>query len=353
MASLTEIAVTTKKLAMWSVIGFVAYLVVKLLTGLGITYWKTTHPIPIPPPNVAFYKLPYPKFPNAATSSAGFSFILENIEGRPPETTTAGKVYFMPKKSPDFLSSQRAKNFAAKLGFTDEPKELTSTLYRFIDPLEPLRSLEVDIATLNFKLKYDYPKKPQIFFQGQIRSKSEVENEVKDFISSNGLFDKSILNGNITLDLLKINLASNTLIPASSISNSNAVRLNFTRKELDGLKILPPGFNQSYNYALFTASDSIKTKITELFYTFWPIAFDNFATYPLRSSNSAWADLLDGKGTVIRVGYNTPNHIIIRNIYLAYYDSEEPQMFLQPIFVFEGDNNFIAYLPATSEEWLE
>ncbi|NMB56402.1 hypothetical protein GYA19_00515, partial [Candidatus Beckwithbacteria bacterium] len=42
--------------------------------------------------------------------------------------------------------------------------------------------------------------------------------------------------------------------------------------------------------------------------------------------------------------------IMIRNISLAYFDSKLPQKYLQPIYVFEGDDNsnreFIAYIPA-------
>lgn len=353
MSSLTEIAVVAKKVALWLIIGLVAYILMKILVGFGIQYWKATHRIPISPPNTLFGKLPYPKFPESVTTSSGLSFTLQNIEGAPPETTDAGKVYFMPKKASSLLSAQKAKRFAAKLDFTDEPKELTSTLYRFIDPEETLRSLQVDITTLNFKLEYNYEKNPQIFFQGEIRSKSQAKNGVIDFVRFKGLFNENVLGGKITSDLLKFDLRSKTLQKASSLSNSNAARVNFFRKKLDGLKILPPEFNRSYNYALYTPSDSTKTKITKLHYTYWPIDFDNFATYPLRSAESAWEDLLAGKAAVIHLGYNSLNdNIIIREIYLAYYDSEKSQMFLAPIFVFEGDKEFVAYLPAVTEEEL-
>jgi hypothetical protein len=98
---------------------------------------------------------------------------------------------------------------------------------------------------------------------------------------------------------------------------------------------------------------TINPKILEMQYVFWPIAFDDFATYPLRSGAIAWQDLQDGYASIILNGNNKDDTIKIRQIYLAYYDSEEPQNYLQPIFVFEGDNNFVAYLPAITEDWLE
>ena len=80
---------------------------------------------------------------------------------------------------------------------------------------------------------------------------------------------------------------------------------------------------------------------------------NDFATYPLKSGAVAWQDLLDGYALIVNVGRNSPDKIVIRKIYLAYYDSEEPQLYLQPIFVFEGDNDFVAYLPAIDSNYLK
>ena len=54
----------------------------------------------------------------------------------------------------------------------------------------------------------------------------------------------------------------------------------------------------------------------------------------------------------MNLGNNSKDRIVIRNISLAYYDSDEPQEYLQPIFIFEGDNDFVAYLPAITGEYL-
>lgn len=353
MGSLTEISVTTRKLAIWLGIGLIVYLVIKSLFSLGISYWKATHKPPPVLPNVLFGKLPTPVFPKGATSSAGFKFILENIEGQPPETTPSGKVYVMPKKTPTILSSQRAKAFAGKLGFVSEPEVLSATYYRFASSQDKLLTLEVDITTMNFKLRYNYTKNPQIFFQGTIKSKEQAIDEVKNYIGNNNLFDSVTATGKVTTDILKFDITTKAFLPASSLSNTDAIRVNFFRNDLDGLKILPPGFNKSYNYVLYTASSSNSWRFPEILYTYWPIDSANFATYPLRSATVAWQNLVDGQATIINLGKSSLSTVIIRNIYLAYFDSEDPQIYLQPIFVFEGDNNFVAFLPAVDSQWLE
>lgn len=350
MLNLTEISITTRKLALWLFILFIIYLLLRFLAGLAVTYWKAAHPIPIPPPDVRFNKLPAPRFVSLISTS-GMKFTLENIDGKPPETTAAGKVYSMPKKLPTLLSPERTRNFATRLGFTSEPQIIGSTLYKFIDPNDELRSLELDTVNTNIKLRYDYQKNPNIVVNSPPLVKKQAEDEIKSY--TNSIFDGSILQGKTTSELLIYDGNLNKFVAASSISSAVALRVNYFRPDIDGLKVLPPLYNSSYIYAIYSPSPLVKSRMLEIMYTFWPIAFDDFATYPLRSGPQAWQDLSDGYATVINMGNSSPENITIRNIYLAYYDSEEPQPYLEPIFVFEGDNNFTAYLPAISTEWLE
>ena len=354
MHNLTEVSITARKFIIWFGIVFVLYIIVKFLIGVGVSYWKEAHPVQIPPPNVRFNKLPSPQFSFVATSSSGLKFTLENVEGRPPETTAAGKIYTLPKKLPSLLGSERAKKFAAKLGFPKDPELLTSTYYQYTDPNNLLRTLSLDIVNMHFRLKYDYTKNPLIFEEAQLQSKEQAINEVKNFLSAGNLFDESILKGKITTDLLTYDIPSKKFVPATSVSAAKAVRINFFRNDLDGLKVLSPRSDQSYTYVLYAPAKSLNSQILEIAYTFWPIAFDDSATYPLRTGSQAWQDLIDGYAYVVTMGGNTiSSKIVIRNIYLAYYDSEEPQSFLQPIFVFEGDKHFVAFVPAVSAEWLE
>ncbi len=356
MSQLTEISIVTKKVAIGFFLVFISYILLKLLFDASIAYWKAMHPIPLYPPQVEFGKLPTPVFTHIATSSSGLKFKLENVEGLPIKTaTSASRVYNMPKKLPSLLAAQKAHNFAVKLGFTDKETPLTSTYYRYIDPEDKFRTLEIDINNLNFKLQYDYETNPSTVFTGEtVQSKEQALSEVKDFILFSGIFDGSILNGNITTANLFYDPQTKTASVASSLSNTNLMRINYFRKDLDNKKILPPAFNENYNFALFTPADKPNKRILRLNYTFWPIAFDNFGTYPVRSSEMAWQDLVDGYAFVVNLGNNNiENEIKIRNIYLAYYDSEDQQSYLQPIYVFEGNNDFVAYLPAIASDWLE
>lgn len=357
MSNLTEISIGTRKFFVWLFFVFIAYLILKVIIGIGINYWKATHPPSIPPPLMQFGKLPAPKF-ESNTSSSGLKFNLENIEGqpaldKPQEATYAGKVYQMPKKLPTYLSDERAKKFAFKLGFTKEPMIIDDTQYNFIDPEDPLRRLTIDIVNMNFRLTYDWTKNTDVLSQKQFVSKEQTINEVKNYLQINSLFDNSILQSNITTDFLTVDLDNKKFLPTTSLSKAAAVRINFFRGELDKMKILPPLYNQSYIYVIYTPALKTNQQMLDISWSFWPIAYDNFGTYPIKSATGAWQDLIDGYASIINMGNNSPENIVIRHIFLAYYDSEKTQQYLQPIYIFEGDNNFVAYLPAITSDWLK
>jgi hypothetical protein len=45
--------------------------------------------------------------------------------------------------------------------------------------------------------------------------------------------------------------------------------------------------------------------------------------------------------------------VVIRDITLQYYDPDTAQQFMQPVYVFTGDPDFTAYVPAVADAWLE
>jgi hypothetical protein len=352
MANLTEISIGTRKFFIWIGILTVIYIIIQFLFNLGITYWKNTHPAAPILPNSKFGKLPRLTFPNDATTSAGIVFALENIEGAPPITTASALIYSMPKKQMSILTDDRANKFAVQIGFTVKGEPLNPSYYYYTDPKDNLRTMLLDIINLNYEIKYDYKTNPdKIFSIEKFTGKEAAINEVKTYLSGSRLFDSSILNGITKADLLIYDKQSKIFNPTNDIKAANAMRINYFRENLNNWKILPPNFVRSYNYVLLTPSKTVK--YLEISNTFWPIDFNDYGEYPLKSSDQAWKELNEGLGIIANLGNNSRDKITLRNIYLAYYDSEDPQGYLQPIFVFEGDNEFAAYVPAVSPEWVE
>lgn len=353
MTSLTEMSIVLKKSFFWFIAVIIGYFILSYFISMIGSNLKKKQEVVVIPPDVRFNKITAPSFPKAIKSTSGMQIILENIEGRPPETTSSAKIYSIPKKLPTLLTTQRAQRLASSLGFNQNFQEISSLNYLYLDPKENLRTLQLEAVNLNFKLKYDYLQNPKIISPNPILDKNQALNDVTNYIRSKGLFDESVLRGKTVSEYLVFDNQNLAFSKAPKPNMATAVRVNFFREDIGKMKVLPPEFNRSFNYALYTQSNQFGN-IIELNYSFHPIAFDDYATYPLRNSVTAWKNLVDGYAYVINMGTNQNDKtIVIRNIYLAYYDSEESVRFLQPIFVFEGDNDFIAYLPAITPEWLE
>ena len=102
---------------------------------------------------------------------------------------------------------------------------------------------------------------------------------------------------------------------------------------------------------LFSGARELGKRLIEVNYNYSSIDPETFSTYPLKTVASVWQEMQSGAGHLANLGQNPEGNITIRQIYLAYYDSQEPQNFLQPVFVFEGDKNFIGYVPAIDHKW--
>lgn len=349
MANLTETALYIKKLLNLTIIGIILAVILKIILSAGISYWTITHPKSLSPPTVSFGKLPAIKFPKES-SSRPLNYNLETIEGRVPEATSQARVFFIPKKLPSLLASEKARQFAKNLGFQDEPTQETPTLFRFVDADYPGRALSLDIINNNFSLKYDVSAEPAVLEEKPLLTNNEAILEAKNFFQKAGSFPEDLAAGKNRVSLLRLN--GEKFEEVGNLTDAQAQRIDFFKNDLDDRLILPSFFSKSNFYAILSGSSNPKKRILEAGFTNWPEDRENWATYPLKTSQTAWEELKNNGGFIASLGQNKET-AIIRRVYLAYYDSQEPQTYLQPIFVFEGDNNFAAYVSAVDPEWLE
>ena len=74
-------------------------------------------------------------------------------------------------------------------------------------------------------------------------------------------------------------------------------------------------------------------------------------TYPLRDPRTAWNIIKSGEGYI--ASYDGEGQAVIRTVKLGYYDDFEEQEYLQPVYVFEGDNDFIGYVSALDPQYVQ
>ncbi len=346
MTGLTQVAITARKIIRYTAFFIIFLIVGKFALDTGIAIYKKIFPPPPPDPTVKFGKLTKIPFPEN-NILAKLSYTLETPEGGLPKLSTQAKVFFMPKVNPNLLSLDVATQRAKALGFTNGPQQISDTLYRFTNPNFP-SILEINIITGTFSISYDLTAD-----RTPLVSKPPVaEVAASEFRSAlsgaNALPDD--LSGPTTHNFFKLSDAK--LIPALSLSESDVVKVNLFRKTYDDLPSMTGNPNEANVWAIISGSTNREQQIIAAEYHYFPVDESQFSTYPIKTPEAAFSELQSGTAFIADIGLNKDGDILkIRRVYLAYFDPESEGDFFQPIYVFEGDNGFTAYLPAVTSDY--
>ena len=350
MVNLTQAAYWTRRLLKIGAIFLVAIIFLRFTFQIVGNIWRKLNPPPPPPPTVSFGKLPAIKFPENKNETK-LTFRLETIQGGLPKLNDIVKVFFIPKEGPNLLGLERAAQQAKKLGFSSEPQKINEKIYRWTDSKTPPTTLDIDINTGNFYLKFAFENDQEVIGSKDLPNNQQAAQEAKNFLTSQGLLAADLATG--SADFVYLKFLPPDLTPVTSFSEAEFIRANLFRADLDGLKILPPNPKNSLVSFLFSGIKTLGKRIVEINYNYYPLEREIFATYPLKTTQSAWQELQGDKGYIANLGEGNKSEVVIRKVYLAYYDADQPQNFLQPIYVFEGDFNFIGFVPAVDSQWTE
>lgn len=347
MASLTEIAYYSRKIIKNGLIALLVIILLKLLFDVGKTIYLKLYPPPAPAPTVKFGKLPKIII-EQTNQSFPTDYQLETPTGRLAEFPTQAKVYPFLELRPSLLAEENAKEEAAKLGYFSNPEIITNQIYRWSKYVPQKLTLEMDIFNNTYKITYDWQNDQDFFTNPNLSSSDQAIIEAKDFLKKKNS-NSDLIEGRFETQFFKAN--NKKMISAVSLSEADFIKVDIYRQNLDDLPILTQRFQEGIVTIIFSGNQSTERRIVKADYNYFPLKSELFSTYPIKTSAQAWEELKNNQGYLIN--WNGSNKVVIRRIYLAYFDSMTYQKYLQPIFIFEGDDNFIAYVPAITGDWLE
>lgn len=354
MATLTETAYLTRKLVNLGAIVLVLLIILKISFGVVVGLWQKIFPPPPPPATVAFGKLPQPLAQNSvATPSGSISYSLETPDGGLPYLAANLPVYFMPRPGPSFGSFDRMKAQAEKLGFTDIPQRVSGTAWRYLDKETPLRVLDIDEVSGNFRLTYNYLSDLSLFSQKDFGNQEQIVSMARSFFG--GLGQSMVDSQKGAAELSYFRLEAGALAATTSLSNADAVGVTFNRPDIKGFPVVSPDPKQGLVSILFSGASDQKKRVLEARFFYTAVDLGNWATYPLKGSQEAWDLLKSGRAIVasLPAEEGVPTAISIRKAYIAYLDPYPPQSYLAPVMVFSDEKGFMAYVPLVSAKWLE
>jgi hypothetical protein len=343
--SLTQTAYTTRNLIKFGGMGIVAFTILWMLITTSYKVYRSSHPV-YNAPTVKYGVLPKIVFPDQTKTTKNFTFELAN--DAVPAFDDQKKVYVIYRANTTFLALQEDKETAKSFGFTNEPSEVKTGIYEFKDTTNN-KTLTVNVLDGDFEITYPYASDQLLLSETDVPNKSRAIDIASSFLSKGDKLTADLKDGEKEVSFWKID--GGTLKSVSSQSEANAVRVDFYRKDFDDLSLVSSNFGQASVSVLVSSSTVDAKKIIGVNFKDINIDRESYSTYPIKTGEEAISDLKSGNYWTAKDVNSTD--VIIRKMYLAYYEPTTLTNYLQPVFVFEGDNNFVAYVPAVTSKYTE
>lgn len=353
-ATLTLIAIKARKVIRYGIILFVLVVIGRIALIGAIDLYRNLRPSPPPPPTVNFGRLTELPFPDLNIELPELTFTLDTPTGALPTFPDQMRVYYMPQKTANLFSIDRMRQRATALGFNTQPREQSPTIYIFNHATAP-STLTMDAVYETFSLSFnlDQDSTPLSTRAPDVQTATEA---VRRSLSQASSLPED-LSGAVTHEFLRV--AGENLVRALALSDAQLTRINLNRSPI----VIGEGENaptypsvtanpkEGNVWFIVSGSSERERVLIAGEYRYFPIDYTKIETYPIKTAMQAYEELKAGKGYIANLGLNTDGQITIRGASLAYYDPNVPYSYYQPVIVFEGTGEFVAYVPAVTADY--
>ncbi|MBI4097008.1 MAG: hypothetical protein HY428_01160 [Candidatus Levybacteria bacterium] len=358
-ATLHSVIESTKKLLKLGVMSIIGIIFLVILYRIGLVMKGELFPQAPEAFDVTFDKLPAIAFPENATKKT-FTYTVETVNGELPIFPDRLFVYKIVNKTHELFDLDRAKDKVEAVGFNRGETHIVDNLYRWDKTKSFPASIEMDIVSENFKLRSNFFSSANFIAATGLPTEERAQEEATNFFATMGLFPPDIDNGQTKTTLLSIK--GNTLVRATGFAKAQIIRVDFFQKSIigtndseDTIPILYPNPPSSSINLHIGAEGERGPQVIQADYYHHTIsdAKGDAATYPIKTSQEAFAELKEGNA-YIAADFQNATDVAIRNVYLAYYAGESLQDYLMPIIVFQGEgDSFFAYVSAVRNNCID
>ncbi|OGD86915.1 hypothetical protein A2870_00310 [Candidatus Curtissbacteria bacterium RIFCSPHIGHO2_01_FULL_41_11] len=342
MSTLTEAAIFSKKASIWLAISVVVLIFLMIFFGVAGSIKNALFPAPPLPATVAFGKLPRMDLSEGYKSASSTTYSLETVSGDLPVLPGGAKVFEISANVLSFGSIEDLKTKASRIGFSGQSEEIAGKV-KFTDPQDSNRVLLMESVTGNFTLRSNYAT-DQSIITSKPQSLEDAIEKASRFLLEFGLLEIEFPAEKIKTEFIRID--GNSLTKVQSLSAANLVQVDFFRGDLDKLAVIWPRDTSALTSVLVS-----QLKVVSADLNLQPIKKDSFASYPLKGVSKAFEDLKAGNAAFVRPIKNSD--ITIVDVKLGYVESSKNAEYLEPVYLFLGQDDQIGYVPAVSDLWLK
>ncbi len=338
MATLTKVAYDSRRVIKYGGGGLFLFVLLWSLMVGAIKAYRLANP-PIVPPTMRYGLLPKIDFPKKEFVKKEFRAELANDSF--PKFSDQAKIFVIYRPASDFLALEYDKQVATGLGFAGEPRRIRYGVYEFRnDNLK--QTLTMNVLDGSFVLKYPYLEDQTLLVPGRVPNRNEAILMASEYLKAGGKLSPELESGEKESSFWKIE--NSGLKSAPSQEEANVIRVDFFRDKIADLSVLGEQQGRSPVSILISGTGMDNKKIVEVNYKNIAIDRESYSTYPLKPVETAWQELQGGN--YWPSSDSDQSSIRITKVFLAYFEPVSLTNFLQPVYVFEGENNFVAYVSA-------
>jgi hypothetical protein len=350
--SLTEASYYFRKIAPFAILGIIGMFILYYSIQLIILLFQLQQP---KTPslasiiNPAFGPITKPVLANA-TGSAGLTYVLDTTDGVTVTATPAATVYFLPEAQARFGFRENIFLMAKNLDINTEltKYELQGTQAVFSDSKN---KLSVNILNYNFDYEYIYlSQEDERLSNAYIPNEETINKSAVEILSKIGRYPSELARGKRNIVYLAFNPQTDELTVVDKAANANLVEVDFYREDIDGFPVATPRYFNSQNYLVLLFDDQ-GTKVVKGKISFFDRSTEQTGIYPIKTGDQAWEEFTSGGGYIVS-GSEGLSQINIKKMFMGYFDPDIKQNYLQPVYIFLGENNFVGYVPAVTNEFL-
>ena len=346
MATLTYVAYVSRRIIKYGGVGLVIFLISWWGLTAAIAAYQAAHP-PYTAPTVRFGNIGKIVFPEKTFEKK--NFVAELADDKFPQYKDQANVYVIYRSKSVLGALEESKKTAALIGFTNEPREVATGIYLFTDNVSG-KSLKMNVLESSFTMSYPYLSDQLLLNPDQMPSKDEAIKIAKNYLQQAEKLSTDLDEGEKKVSYWKINFDG--LKEVTGLSEANIIRVDFFRQKLgDDVQVVSTEVKKASVSVLVSGSSVTTKKVVEVNYKHVDVdtSAASSSTYPIKTAEVAFAELKTGN--YWPASDVSAKDVTIRKIYMAYFEPVNLTQFLQPVYVFEDNNGFVAYVPAIIDKY--
>lgn len=345
MLTLHQATEEIKIVSKWGGLLVVTVITVSLIFNGGKWLKTLFNPPKALPPTICFGKIPTINFPENVTNQVE-AYTLDTDTGELPTFRDRIEVFEIAQPEPNLLALKKAQEKLSNISFKNDPIPVTGTIYQWENDIPPNKKIKYDTLSQNFELTSDYLNDQEVLAANNLPTEKEAIKIAEDYLTFLNSLPKDIDKSKTKTTIFSIR--NGKLVPASSLSLSQVIRVDYYQQDINKKHIYYSNYPNS-TMSFLVAAGGFTGQIIEANYSYNKVTpNEKECTYPIKTSQQAFEELKKGKGYIATYSGNTSN-VSIRNIFPAYYMDNKSPKYIFPIIVFEGNDDFVAFVKAIPE----